>query len=194
MTTYDVLKNTYPLLNIPVSKFSKCDIPENHTSDTLYYNNLKNEKELYELLKTIKIKKYILDFKETPRYFEFDYICEVPILKPAYIFIELKSRKVNIKAFKKTIFPVSKINYYRKLKKINKSVNTALILIFSFLNDDKKNEYYYIQYNKNTFERYKLLYNTLSLKNGEYYNIPTEDLKKLDDLDLNNYINTLENL
>lgn len=183
-TISEMLKSSFPNITFPPNKYIDLIEPEGHISDKLYFNNLTNENELYEILnRTNNI------FKHTPRYCQFDYIAETEVLKGrdrraenANIFIELKSRNVRINQYKSTIFPINKVDYYRKLKGLNRDVNNVLILVFSFIDDNANNKYYYIQYNKELFASYK----KMKLPNGEYFNILIRDLKPLERLKLIN--------
>lgn len=171
-TISEMLKSSFPNITFPSNKYIDLIEPEGHISDKLYFNNLTNENELYEILnRTNNI------FKHTPRYCQFDYIAET---ENANIFIELKSRNVKVNQYKSTIFPINKVEYYRKLKRINREVNNVLILIFSFIDDNANNKYYYIQYNNELFSTYK----KMKLPNGEYFNILISDLKPLEALKL----------
>lgn len=174
-TINEMLIASFPNITFPSNKYIDLVEPEGHISDGLYFNNLRNEDELFNILN----KNGRGEYKQTPRYCQFDYIAE---LEYANIFIELKSRRVKLSAYKSTIFPVNKIEYYRKLRRLNSNVNNVLILVFSFINDDNDNNnvYYYIQYNKELFNTYK----RMSLPNGIYYNILIKDLKPLDALKL----------
>jgi hypothetical protein len=172
-TTREQLKMQFPKIIFPSNLYIDLLEPEIHTSDERYYNNLVNENELYRILNRNKNDL----FSQTPRYCEFDFISET---ENANIFIELKSRHIKLHAFKSTIFPISKIKYYLELRKLNNSSNNILILVFSFNDDIGNNIYYYIQYNKCIFEKYK----TMTLPNGIYYNIPINELKPLDNLSI----------
>jgi hypothetical protein len=169
-TTAEMLKLTFPNITFPPNKYIDLIEPTEHISDKLYYSNLRNEDELYNIL-----NKNRELFKHTPRYCELDFIAETD---NANIFIELKSRNIKINAYKSTIFPLNKIEYYRNLRQLNREVNNILLLIFSFIDENGNNRYYYIQYNKVLFSSYK----KMKLPNGIYYNILIKDLKPLDDL------------
>ena len=169
-TTGEMLKIAFPKITFPPNKYIDLVEPTDHISDKLYFSNLRNEDELYNIL-----NKNRDIFRHTPRYCELDFIAEI---ENANIFIELKSRNIKLKAYKSTIFPLNKIEYYRNLKLLNRGVNNILLLIFSFIDENGDNNYYYIQYNKDLFSSY----NKMKLPNGIYYNILIKDLKPLEEL------------
>ena len=156
-TTGEMLKIAFPKITFPPNKYIDLVEPTDHISDKLYFSNLRNEDELYNIL-----NKNRDIFRHTPRYCELDFIAEI---ENANIFIELKSRNIKLNAYKSTIFPLNKIEYYRNLKLLNREVNNILLLVFSFIDENGDNNYYYIQYN-----------------NGIYYNILIKDLKPLEEL------------
>ena len=169
-TTGEMLKIAFPKITFPPNKYIDLIEPTEHISDKLYFSNLRNEDELYNIL-----NKNVDIFRHTPRYCELDFIAETG---KTNIFIELKSRNIKINAYKSTIFPLNKIEYYRNLRQLNREVNNILLLIFSFIDENGDNNYYYIQYNKDLFSSYK----KMKLPNGIYYNILIKDLKPLDEL------------
>jgi hypothetical protein len=169
-TTGEMLKIAFPNITFPPNKYIDLVEPTDHISDKLYFSNLRNEDELYNIL-----NKNRDIFRHTPRYCELDFIAEI---ENANIFIELKSRNIKLNAYKSTIFPLNKIEYYRNLKLLNRGVNNILLLIFSFIDENGDNNYYYIQYNKDLFSSY----NKMKLPNGIYYNILIKDLKPLEEL------------
>ena len=169
-TTGEMLKIAFPKITFPPNKYIDLVEPTDHISDKLYFSNLRNEDELYNIL-----NKNRDIFRHTPRYCELDFIAEI---ENANIFIELKSRNIKLNAYKSTIFPLNKIEYYRNLKLLNRGVNNILLLIFSFIDENGDNNYYYIQYNKDLFSSY----NKMKLPNGIYYNILIKDLKPLEEL------------
>lgn len=169
-TTGEMLKNVFPNITFPPNKYIDLVEPTDHISDKLYFSNLRNEDELYNIL-----NRNVDIFRHTPRFCELDFIAET---ENANIFIELKSRNIKLNAYKSTIFPINKIEYYRKLRRLNRDVNNILLLIFSFIDENANNIYYYIQYNKDLFSNY----NKMKLPNGIYYNILIKDLKPLDEL------------
>jgi hypothetical protein len=165
-----MLKIAFPKITFPPNKYIDLVEPTDHISDKLYFSNLRNEDELYNIL-----NKNRDIFRHTPRYCELDFIAEI---ENANIFIELKSRNIKLNAYKSTIFPLNKIEYYRNLKLLNREVNNILLLVFSFIDENGDNNYYYIQYNKDLFSSY----NKMKLPNGIYYNILIKDLKPLEEL------------
>ena len=169
-TTGEMLKIAFPKITFPPNKYIDLIEPTEHISDKLYFSNLRNEVELYNILNRNRDI-----FRHTPRYCELDFIAEI---ENANIFIELKSRNIKLNAYKSTIFPLNKIEYYRNLKLLNREVNNILLLVFSFIDENGDNNYYYIQYNKDLFSSY----NKMKLPNGIYYNILIKDLKPLEEL------------
>lgn len=163
-STNDILKLKFPNINFPNTSYD--NIPDTHTSDDNYFKNLINEERILD-----ELNKSAIEFIATPRYCVFDFIGQ---LENINIFLELKSRNCNIDTFPTTIAPISKVNYYINLRKMNKSINNIFIFIFTF----EDGLAYYIQYRKNIFDNLK----KMKLPNGEYYNIPTCKLKPLNEL------------
>ena len=71
-TTGEMLKIAFPKITFPPNKYIDLVEPTDHISDKLYFSNLRNEDELYNIL-----NKNRDIFRHTPRYCELDFIAEI---------------------------------------------------------------------------------------------------------------------
>jgi len=158
----DILKT-----NTDVNEGNKVRLKDN------YNNGLEKEEELLNIL----YENGII-FKHNERYSVLDYNYNNDDVN---IFIELKTRTIQKDYYKTTILAKNKVKYYLNNKDDNKK--NYLFVIFGFIKeetDDNSLDYYYIQYTTN-FKNYKPFYNRYE-NNKEYYQIPIEDLKPIDEL------------
>lgn len=136
--------------------------------DTTIYENritlgLNNEKVFKK-----KLDETDIIFKETDRYYTFDYIHNND---NNIIFLELKTRKIKLLSYDTAIIAKNKLLFFDKL--IDKR-RKHLYIMYGFVNDINNNlEYYYIKFHKKTFRTFKekIIFNKVHLE------IPIELLK-----------------
>jgi Holliday junction resolvase-like predicted endonuclease len=115
-----------------------------------------------------------VNFKYTGKWSQLDFIATTD---KTNIFIELKSRNINIETYKETIIPISKIKYFNKLSSLNKDKNNRLFLVFAYgCTEDK--QFYYLKYEPNLFKTFT----TKDIFGKSHYLISTEYLKPISDI------------
>jgi hypothetical protein len=114
-----------------------------------------------------------ISFTPTDRFNRLDYIGQTD---KSDIFIELKSRNINIDTYPTTIIAVSKIEYFKSISKLNPTRQSRLYLIFAYGYKDDK-QFYFIKYEPTLFK----LFNISKVFNKNHYDIPTEYLKPIAD-------------
>jgi hypothetical protein len=117
------------------------------------------------------LKDCPVSFEATDRFNRLDYIGQTD---KSDIFIELKSRNVDKNTYKTTIIPVSKIDYFKELSKLNPSRQSRLFLIFAYGYKEDK-QFYFVKYEPTLFKSF----NISLVFNKPHYDIPTEYLKEL---------------
>jgi hypothetical protein len=114
-----------------------------------------------------------ISFETTDRFNRLDYIGQTD---KSDIFIELKSRNINIDTYDTTIIPVSKIEYFKEISKLNPSRQTRLFLIFAYGYKEDK-QFYFIKYEPTLFKSFT----KSQIFNKNHYDIPTDYLKPIAD-------------
>jgi hypothetical protein len=169
-TNYELLIDEFPKIKFPFNQFIDNENNVNSYSNYKYHQSLPIELEVLDMLNASHTSDIIPHiFKSTPRFSELDIIGSVENLN---IFIEIKTRYIRFTDYMSTIIPISKVNYYKKLRDLNKETNNILIFIISFIDPQGEREYYYIQFKNKQFREY----DKMQLPNGLYFIIPTSHL------------------
>jgi len=111
-------------------------------------------------------------FKETDRYYTFDYVHNDD---NNIIFLELKTRQIKLISYETAIIAKNKLLFFDRLTDKRKK---HLYIMYGFVNNSNNDlEYYYIKFHKKTFRTFKekLIFNKVHLE------IPTSLLKPFED-------------
>jgi hypothetical protein len=119
------------------------------------------------------LKNSDIFFETTDRFNQLDYIGQTD---KTNIFIELKSRNINIDTYNTTIIPVSKIDYFKEISKLNPSKQSRLFLIFAYGYKEDK-QFYFIKYEPTLFKSFT----KSQIFNKNHYDIPIKYLKPIAD-------------
>ena len=155
---YPIETNTYAY---DYSKYNEITSKQGDKYEAIFYDNY--------------LKDCCISFSPTDRFNRLDYIGQTD---KSDIFIELKSRNINIDTYPTTIIPVSKIEYFKEISKLNPSRQSRLYLIFAYGYKEDK-QFYFIKYEPTLFKQL----NISQVFNKNHYDIPTEYLKPIADFD-----------
>lgn len=173
---YENINNTKYIIKYPIETINSYNYSK--YNETTAKQGDKYEAILYDTY----LNNCCINFIPTDRFNRIDYIGQTD---KNDIFIELKSRNINIDAYPTTIIPVSKIDYFKEINKLNPSRQSRLYLIFAYgCTDDK--QFYFIKYEPTLFKSFSIS----KVFNKNHYDIPTEYLKPIADFNnkLQNYL------